>query len=375
VEHLLFKGTQRRPDAKDISEAIEGIGGVINGGTDKEMTVYWAKVARPHFEVALDVLGDMISSPRFDLAEVEKERQVIIEEINMSMDSPQQRVGLLIDEAVWPDQTLGWDVAGSKETVSAMTRQMLVDYHARQYIPGGTVVSVAGNVSHDEVVKCAAGIFGDLVNGAPAPWFPAQDNQEEPRYLAECRETEQVHLCLALRGISSAHPDCFAFDLLNVVLGGGMSTRLFMELRERRGLVYDIHSYVNHFMDSGSLIVYAGVEPKNVEAAIEVILAELSNLKAKTISADELIKAKEMAKGRLLLSMEDSRSVSGWLGNQELLREEIKTIDEMVAIVDAITADDMRRVAQDWFHTKGLSLAIVGPAFDEGRIRRLLSLP
>jgi predicted Zn-dependent peptidase len=374
VEHLLFKGTQRRPDPKDISEAIDGVGGVLNGGTDKEMTIYWAKVARPHLGLAFDVLGDMIGCSKFDPVEVEKERQVIIEEINMSMDSPQQRVGMLIDEAIWPEQTLGRDVAGSKETVSALTRKMLCDYHTCQYTPGTMVVSIAGDINHDEVVESTVRTFGGWREGTPASWFPVQDNQDEPRYVGECRETEMINFCLALRGFSNSHPARFALDLLNIVLGGGMSSRLFVELRERKGLVYDVHSYVNHFFDSGSVIVYAGVEPKNVEAAISIILDELSSLKVKDVPEAELVKAKEMAKGRLLLSMEDTRSVAGWIGSQELLKGEIKTTDEMVSIVDAITSDELRKVAQDLFHPRGLSLAIVGPTADEGRLRRLLVL-
>ncbi|MDD5092923.1 MAG: pitrilysin family protein [Dehalococcoidia bacterium] len=374
VEHLLFKGTQRRPEAQTISEAIEGVGGVLNGGTDKEMTVYWAKVARPHLELAFDVLGDMIRCSRFDPVETEKERQVIIEEINMSMDSPQQRVSMLIDEVIWPDQTLGRDVAGSKETVSSLTRETLFDYHARQYTPSGIVVAVAGDIRHEDVVLTADRTFGDWAATTPGLWFPAEDSQEEPRYRKEFRDTEQSHLCLALRGLSNSHPDRFNFDMLNVVLGGGMSSRLFLELRERKGLVYDIHSYVSHFLDSGSLTIYAGVEPKNIEATIAVILEELAKLKARDIREEEFAKVKEMAKGRLLLGMEDTRSVSGWIGSQELLLGEIKTIDEMVSIIDAITIDGLRRVAENLFQPKGLSMAIVGPKSDEGRIRHLLNL-
>jgi predicted Zn-dependent peptidase len=190
----------------------------------------------------------------------------------------------------------------------------------------------------------------------------------------EFRETEQAHLCLALRGVSNSDPDRFAFDLLNIVLGEGMSSRLFLELRERRGLAYDVHSYGSHFLDTGSLTVYAGVEPKNIEAAIRVILEELSRLKEEDVPQQELAKAKEMGKGRLVLRMEDTRSVSGWMGGQELLTGEIKTVDEVVSIVDAITRDDIRRVAQRLFHSAGMSLAIVGPLSDSGRLQQLLAL-
>jgi len=374
VEHLLFKGTKQRATTKEISEAIEGIGGVLNGGTDKELTVYWTKVARPHFRVGLDVLADMIRGSKFDPVEVEKERQVIIEEINMSMDSPQQRVNMLIDEVVWRDQALGREVAGSKEIVSTFTPQALRGYWGSQYIPGNTVVSVAGDISHDEAVAYIRDIFDDWAGDTPTAWIPVRDEQDEPRLLMEFRETEQAHLCLALRGVSNSDPDRFAFDLLNIVLGEGMSSRLFLELRERRGLAYDVHSYGSHFFDSGSLTIYAGVEPKNIEAAIMVILDELSRFKAEDVPEQELVKAREMGKGRLMLRMEDTRSVSGWMGSQELLTGEIKTVDEVVSIVDAITRDDIRRVAQRLFHFGGLSLAIVGPVSDDGRFQKLLTL-
>jgi len=374
VEHLLFKGTKQRATTKEISEAIEGIGGVLNGGTDKELTVYWTKVARPHFRVGLDVLADMIRGSKFDPVEVEKERQVIIEEINMSMDSPQQRVNMLIDEVVWRDQALGREVAGSKEIVSTFTPQALRGYWGSQYIPGNTVVSVAGDISHDEAVAYIRDIFDDWAGDTPTAWIPVRDEQDEPRLLMEFRETEQAHLCLALRGVSNSDPDRFALDLLNIVLGEGMSSRLFLELRERRGLAYDVHSYGSHFFDSGSLTIYAGVEPKNIEAAIMVILDELSRFKAEDVPEQELVKAREMAKGRLMLRMEDTRSVSGWMGSQELLTGEIKTVDEVVSILDAITRDDIRRVAQRLFHFGGLSLAIVGPVSDDGRFQKLLTL-
>jgi len=374
VEHLLFKGTPSRPGAKEISEAIEGVGGVLNGGTDKEMTVYWAKVARPHAGLAFDVLADMVRHSIFDPVEVEKERQVIIEEINMSMDSPQQRVSMLIDEAIWPNQTLGRDVAGTKETVGALIREGLFDYHTVQYVPECVVISVAGDIAHGEVVDLASAAFGDWSNGSPGSWFPVKDGRDGPNWLVEPKETELSHLCLAVKGISSSHPDRFAFDLLNMVLGGGMSSRLFLELREKKALVYDIHSYVSHLLDSGCLTIYAGVEPKNIEAAVETVLGELAKLKTDNVPEEELRKAKEMAKGRLLLGMEDTRSISGWIGSQELLRGEIITIDEMVDVIEAITVEDLKKVAGEWFRTEGLSFALVGPKFDEDRIRTLLTL-
>ena len=374
VEHLCFKGTERRPTSKEISETIDGVGGVLNGGTDKELTVYWVKVARPHYLVALDLLVDMLRHSKFDPVEMENERKVIIEELNMCMDSPQSRVDTLIDEVVWPNQALGRDVAGSKDTVSAINRQMILGHMSRLYLPGNSVISIAGDISHDEVVDSVVRAFEDWPRGVAGDWFPAEDSQDAPRLKIEQRKTEQVHLCMAVRGLSNQHPDRFILDLLNVVLGEGMSSRLFLEIRERKGLAYDIHSHVSFFRDSGSLAIYAGVDPQKIELTVEAILKELMRLRDEQIPEAEVIKAKEMGKGRLMLRMEDTRSVSGWMGGQELLTNRILSVDEVVSIVDAITASDMQRVAKELFLTDKTSLALVGPVRNKRRLEKLLKL-
>jgi predicted Zn-dependent peptidase len=364
IEHLCFKGTQRRATSKEVSEAIEGVGGMLNGATDKELTAYWCKVARPHFLLAVDVLADMLSHSRFDPEDIEKERQIIIEEINMSFDSPQHRVDLLIDELMWPGQPLGRDIAGNKDTVASLTRQDMLDYLAHQYLADNMVVSVAGDISHQEVVASLEEAFGDWQRGSSHRWYPADNKQYQPRFQVEQRDTEQAHLCLGLPGLSLSHPDRFILDLLSIILGEGMSSRLFLEIREKRGLAYAIQSYADHFLDTGSLSVYAGVDPKHLPTAIEAILGELNRLKEKTPEV-ELTKAKELGKGRLLLRMEDTRSVAGWLGGQELLLGDILTVDQVVAIIDSIQADDLVRVAQELLIGERLNLAVVGPVEDK----------
>ncbi|MBE0415880.1 MAG: insulinase family protein [Dehalococcoidia bacterium] len=373
IEHLCFKGTERRASSKEISEAIEGVGGMLNGGTDKELTMYWCKVARPHFLLSLDLMVDMLRHSRFDAQDMEKERQIIIEELNESMDSPHRRVNMLIDDVVWPNQPLGRDVAGSKEAVGSMSRGRLLDYLSCQYVPNNTVVSFAGNISHDEVLSSMSEVFSDWARGSPRTPYPAEDSQEEPRLHIEHRDTEQAHICLALRGLPILHPDRFNLDLLNVILGEGMSSRLFLEIRERRGLAYDIYSYVDHFLDSGAITIYAGVDPKHIDTAIEAILEELRRLK-EDIPEAELTKVKEMAKGRLLLRMEDTRSVAGWMGGQELLTGRILTVDDVVTIIDAITLQDLKRVAGQLLLTEKLNLAVVGPIAGEERLFRSLRL-
>jgi len=374
VEHLCFKGTQRRPTAKDIAVTIDGVGGVLNGGTDKELTAYWAKVARPHFGLALDLLSDMLLNSRFDASDIENERKVIIEELNMCLDSPQSRVDMLIDETLWPGQPLGRDVAGSKETVAAIDRSMIVEYAQGSYVPNRTVVAVAGDITHQEVVDSVGRVLDGWPHGAPGVWAPSVDDQTSPRFAAETRRTEQSHLCLAVRGIPHDHPDRYTLDLLNLVLGEGMSSRLFLEMRERLGLAYEIHSHTNHFHDSGSINVCAGVDPRRVEQAAGAILGELARLRDDRISDGEICKARELGKGRLVLRMEDTRSVAGWIGGQELLNGSIKTVEDVLAILDSVTADDVQRVAQALFTTEKLSLAIVGPGRSRRRLEKMLTL-
>ena len=373
VEHLCFKGTKKRPTPRDISEVIDSVGGVLNAATDRELTVYYCKVARPHLELALDVLVDMLRRPLFAPKEVEKERKVIIEELAALADSPAQQVDILLDETLWPDQPLGRDVAGCEATVSAITRQMALEYLHRQYVPNNVVVSVAGAVEHEEVLELINAALGDWPRGIPSGWFPAVNGQGSARTAVRYKNTEQAHMSLAVRGLSSQHPDRFVLDMLSVVLGEGMSSRLFLELRERRGLCYDVHTYTSHFLDAGALVIYSGVDPANAADTLKALLEQLAQVRD-GIPDGELARAKELAKGRLLLRMEDTRSVSGWLGIQELLLGRVRTADEVVEVLDAITADDVARVARDLFLTDQLSLAIVGPFRGNKRFASLLRL-
>jgi len=373
IEHLRFKGTPKRTTAREISEAIEGVGGILNAGTDKELTLYWCKVAQPHFHLAMDVLADMLLHSKFDPADIERERQVIIEEINMGKDSPSQLVGMLIDELLWPDHPLGRDIAGSKESVAAITRDMMLDYLAHQYLPSNTVVGIAGALQHQEMVTAVGQALGDWAYHQPHSGYSACKEQKFPRLHIERKDTEQAHLCLALTGLPLLHPKRFTLDLLNVILGEGMSSRLFAEIRDRLGLAYSIHSYVEHFLDTGSVTIYAGVEPKNLPVAIKAILEQLSQLK-ETVPEPELTKAKELSKGRLLLRMEDSRSVAGWMGGQEILTRRILSVDQVMSIIDAITAEELRQLAQELLIDSQLRLAVVGPIAPDETLEKLLRL-
>ena len=373
VEHLCFKGTAKRPTAQLISEAIDGVGGILNAATDREYTVFYAKVARPHLDVALDVLCDLVQTPLFDATELEKERKVVLEELAAVADSPGQQADLLLDELLWPAQPLGWDIAGTKESIEGLTRDVVVDYVRRQYVPNNMVIAVAGNVSEDEVAALLAPTLGAAVAGAPDAWSPAQNGVQAPGCALRFKRTEQTHIALGLHGLPLDHPDRYALDLLSVLFGESMSSRLFLELRERLGLCYDVHSYVTHFLDAGSFGVYAAVDPANGHKAVGALMLELRRL-TEGIPEAELHKAKELAKGRMLLRLEDTRAVSGWLGGQEILTGEILSPEEVVARLEAVTPADLTRVIAGLLRRDALKLAVVGPHRSERRFLPLLEL-
>jgi predicted Zn-dependent peptidase len=373
LEHMLFKGTERRPTAQEISETVDAIGGVLNAGTDRELTVYYAKVAAPHFAIALDLLVDMLRRPLMERAEIDKERKVVIEELAAVKDSPAQQADVLLDATMWPDQPLGWDVAGTEESVNGLAESSIGDYFRRQYVPNNIVLAVAGAVEPGQVTEAVEHQTQGWGAGEPSAWFPAQNGQVTPRVKVQYKRTEQAHLSLAVRGVSNQDPDRYAVDLLSAILGEGMSCRLFMELRERRSLCYDIHSYTSHYLDTGAFSVYAGVEPSTAVEALGAILDQLAQTKEGVPEA-ELRKAKELTKGRLLLRMEDTRSVSGWIGAQELLTGEVRSVDDVVEKVEAVTTDDLRRVARALFRPETLNVAIVGPFRSAKRFLPLLQI-
>jgi predicted Zn-dependent peptidase len=372
LEHLLFKGTSRWPSAKELAEAVDGVGGMLNGGTDREYTVYYIKAARPHLQIALDVLIELVRKPLLDSAEMEKERGVILEELAMVEDSPPQLADLLLDSILFPGNPLGRDVAGTPQSIEGIGRDMIIGYLGRQYAPNNTVISVAGNITHEEIVDSIASAMADWPAGAPGSWIPVNGVRPSSRSALHYKSTEQAHVSVAVPAIPLDHPDRHALSFLSVILGEGMSSRLFIELREKRGLVYDVHTYVAHFLDTGTFNIYTGVDPRNAVEALKVILSEFAALRDEPISEAELTKARELSKGRLLLRMEDSRNVSGWIGAQELLLNSVRTIDDAVAEMDGVTLDDVNRVAREYIDPQKAHLAVVGPYRSEKRFAGLL---
>jgi len=372
IEHMLFKGSERYPTAQRISEAIEGIGGVFNGGTGKEMTGYTAKVSSDHFADALDVLIDMVAHPLFDPQELEKERRVIIEELNMYKDSPQEWVQVLIDETMWPNLPLGRDEAGTKESIERITRAQMQDYLEAHYLPNTLVVSAAGRISHQQVVDEVAKRLSEW-QPRPAPrWQPCYPPRDVPRVRLEQKRTEQANICLATPGVSHQDPARYALSLLNGVLADGMSSRLFQEIRERQGLAYDVSSEIESFYETGLLVIYAGVDPERTDATVRAILAELGRLSEEPVPTAELRRIKEYTKGRMVLRMEETHQVASSLGGEEILRSSITELDDALANVEAVTSEEMQQLAQCLFKESDLRLALIGPLKDAKHFDRML---
>ena len=373
IEHLVFKGTNRRPTAMEISATIEGTGGVLNAGTEHELTVYWCKVAEPHLRESLDLLIDILRNSLFEPEAIEQERMVVAEELGMINDYPTNRMDSLLDEMLWPDHPLGRDIGGTKESINRISRNMMLEHMARYYNPLNIVISVAGNVCHDEVVQQLADLSHDWQAIDPPRWTPVTHVQSVPQLRLEYRRTEQTNLSIAVPGFSLDHPDQYALDLLSVVLGEGMSSRLFVEVREKRGLAYDVHSGVMHFQDCGAFAVTAGVDPKRVYDAVQTILAEVGGMKDE-VPEPELDKAKRLVSGRLLLRMEDTRVVAAWMGNQELLLECILEPDDVIESINAVTPKEICKVANELLVTEKLNMAVVGRCRGQRRLEQLLKL-
>ena len=364
LEHLPFKGTRSWPTALAISEAVEGVGGMMNAATDREMTSFWCKVASVHADQAIPVLLDLILHPLLDPTEMEKEREVILDELRMTNDYPAQVCDLLIDRAMWPDQAMGRDVGGTSETVAAIGLDDVRDYMEQQYRPNNTVIGIAGAITHQEAIAMVDDATRHWQPGMVMGWEPmAPPSADAPKVLLDRRDTEETSICIGLPGFALADADRYVATVLNGVLGDGMSSRLFQSLREDLGLTYDCHSSISSYRDCGALVVSCGTEPGRAVEAIAATLEEMATLLQPAPGA-EINKAREYIKGRLLMRMEDSRSVASWLASQELLMDEITTPDETAARIDAVTPADVVRTAERLLHDSTFRIAVVGPHDD-----------
>jgi predicted Zn-dependent peptidase len=361
VEHMLFKGTHRRPSARDIAEAIEGRGGVFDATTGLESTLYWAKVAAPHLPEALDVLSDMLLHATFDADDVEKERAVIIEELKYVRETPDSLAQMLANQLQWPQHPLGRDVAGTRQSVGSLDRRALLGFRTCYYHPGSTVLAMAGQVDHGEAVALSERHLAGWRRGSAASFEPAPTNSYGPKFRVHTKDSEQVHLSFSFEGLARDDPDRFALRLLNVILGEGMRSRLFQEVRERLGLAYSVDSYLSTFRDSGALGIYGGVAVESVSEAIEAIVQQLDTLRQEPVSHEELEKACGFTTGRLALALENSFAVASWYAHQVLFGSEVLEPNQVIAHYESVQTQDIQRLARHLFQADRLNLAAVGP--------------
>jgi predicted Zn-dependent peptidase len=373
AEHMFFKGTGNRPAAKDIAGEIDSIGGEFNAFTGKEYTGYYVRCAAESRDVALDVLVDMIRHSKFDSEEIEREKGVIVEEMNMYFDTPRDFIGGVYDSLLYGDQPLGWDIIGRKETVRGATRDTFMGYLDRWYKPSRLVAGIGGKIG-DDLIPRLEELLGDLEDGASGSPDPvAIPSNGGPRVKLHTKQSDQAHLILGTRSYPLVHPDRYVVQLLATVLGGGMSSRLFTEVRERRGLAYYVFGTNQAYTDAGSLYSQAGVDINRIDDAIETIVAELRRIAVEPVPADELEKARSFAKGRFVLQLESPHGLISFGLRREVLEGAAPEPEEVLAGLDAVTAADVQRVAKDVVESGSLNLALVGPFDDAERFEKLLA--
>ena len=374
MEHLTFKGTTAYPTTRAISEAIEGVGGSFNAATDRESTVYWVRVPRRETARAMDVVGELIVRPRLEPADIQSERAVIIEEIRSYLDDPSEYCQILFQTAMFGDGPLGREICGEELDIEALTAAAIHEFWRDAYRPANTVVAIVGDLAHEEATTLASAAFGTgngIVPGyAPAPALPAG-----PRVRTGKRDTSQAQVCVGVPALRRDHPDSWTLAVLNAVLGDGMSSRLFLSVREELGLAYDVSSGLVDYADAGALEVSAGVDPASIPAALEAILVELARLRDDPVPEAELIKAKRYLSGGLELRMDDTRHVASWIGGQEALHDRVLTLEEALEAVDAVDAAAVRRLAGQLFRDEALRLAAVAPARYLRGLEKHLRLP
>ncbi|MGI8421094.1 MAG: M16 family metallopeptidase [Gaiellaceae bacterium] len=375
AEHMFFKGTEKRPTARDIAGEIDTIGGEFNAFTGKEYTGYYVKCAAEHRDVALGVLVDMLRNSKFDAEEIDREKGVIIEEMNMYFDTPRDYIGGVYDDLLYGDQPLGWDIIGRKDTVRGATRDTFMGYLDRWYKPSRMVVGVGGKIEGDLIAQLGE-LLGDMPQGETGEPEPVQQNGGDgpaPRVKVFTKQSDQAHVCLGVRSYPLEHPDRYALQLLATVLGGGMSSRLFTEVRERRGLAYYVFGSNHSYTDAGTLYSQAGVDINRIDDAVTTIAAELRRIAEEPIPSDELEKARSFSKGRFVLQLESPQGLIMYGLRREILEGQAVDPEEVLAALDAVTAEDVQRVAQDVIGSNGFNLALIGPFDDAERFEKLLS--
>lgn len=381
LEHMAFKGTQKRPSALAIASTIDGIGGEFNAYTSKDHTGYYIKAAKKHTPLLLDVLTDMLLHSKFDEKEIEKEKGVIIEEINMYEDTPMRKVGDLYENLLYGDTKLGRDIAGREEVIKSVKRKDFLFYVNRFYGPANTIMIVAGGIesqktdNKQQITKLVEDYLGGWKKKEVEKPDLVNDEQKKPGLLVHYKDTQQAHLCLGFRSYHLTHPGRYKLGVLTAILGGGMSSRLFIEVREKRGLAYYVRSSNEQYQDVGNFVTQAGVDVERIEDAVKVMLEQFAKIKEEKVKEGELVKAKEYLKGRFTLELEDSRNIASLFATSELLEDRIRTPQEMLAAIDSVTTQDVQAVAAEILKQNTLNLAIIGPYKQSERFSNLLKLP
>lgn len=378
LEHMAFKGTTKRPSSLIISSTIDAIGGEFNAFTSKDHTGYYVKAAANHVSLLIDVLSDMLLHSLFKTEEIEREKGVIIEEINMYQDTPIRHIGDIYEELLFGDNPLGWNIAGKPDIIRKVKREDFMDYVSKLYRPNNTTLVIAGGIAPQQaqIKKLVENQLGGWQKKATQSWKKITLSQTKPKVLVEYKDSEQAHMALGVPAFRYDHPKQYALEVLAAILGGGMSSRLFIQVRERRGLAYYVRSDVEHYLDVGGFTTQAGIDVKRIDDAITVMLEEYFGIAdgSKPIYDEELSKAKEYLKGRLTLELEDSRSVAGLYATQYTLKRKARTPEEIIAKTDTVTKEEAVAVAREIFDRKKLNLAIIGPYKDASRFEKLLEL-
>lgn len=373
LEHMLFKGTEKRKTPKDVAEVLDKIGGDYNAFTGEEYTGYYAKVDAIHFDTALDWVSDIFLNSKIPDKEVAKERGVIIEEINMYNDNPMMHIDELWKSVLYGDQPAGWDIAGTKETVSGIKRSDIKKYIDSQYVSSNTIICVAGKIKEADVIKKIKSRFGDVKNTSPKKRPEVIDRQDSSQIKIQYKDIKQANLALGVRGYNIFHPQKYVMELIAILLGGMMSSRMFIEIREKMGAAYYVRTYNSSDSDTGSLATFAGVENKKISEVIKTILREYRKLTKIKVSESELKKAKDYLKGKMVLRMESSDAQASFYGVQELLEEKILTMEEVFKKIEKVSSSDIMKVAKDIFKEEKINLAIIGPYKGrEGEFKELL---
>lgn len=372
LEHMFFKGTERRPTTLDITKELDGLGAEFNAFTGEEYTGYYAKVAAKHTLKALDIVSDLFLNAKLEQEEIDRERGAILQEINMYEDMPMRRVQEYFKTLLYGDTPLGWDIGGPKDNIRTFQRKDFLKFLMRAYTSQNIVVGVAGKIDPKTIKKEVEKIFKDIRIGKKPTMKKAADKQAAPAVFVNTKKTDQTQLVVGVRAYDMFHKDKAVLSVLATILGGGMSSRLFIEVRERRGLAYAIRTSTDLFLDAGYIATHAGVEHENLEQALAVILTEYKKIAMEKVGAEELMKAKESIKGRMALGLEGSDDVVEYLVGQEVLQNEIILPKDKVKAIDKVTAEDVLRVAKDIFQNKKLNLAVISPSAKKARLEKLL---